>query len=289
MAYNFDLAISFAGEQRSVADEFARRLDASGYSIFYDEFQQAELWGRDLSIALGNVYSSEARYCLIILSHEYVNKPWTNLERQSAISQFVQRRGDYILCLKVDEDVTLPGYPSINAYLTLNHLGVDVVYKLLLQKLGRPEHANQISHLNANDSTIAQSVIEACFRRAIYTRMDSEIDMQSMYNSIGKALGTIQQLTPRIHDQALQFVCGEIINALDHIERVQTLSDAGVSNHLPNVLKKQIDENKQKIIRLLLEIRRAAKIAIQLPFVIKTDHFWGAEQANEPPKTGGEF
>ena len=92
MEYKYDLAISFAGEQRNLAEIFARRLDASGYSIFYDEFQQAELWGRDLSVALGNVYSREARYCLIILSTDYVAKPWTNHERQNAISEFLQRR-----------------------------------------------------------------------------------------------------------------------------------------------------------------------------------------------------
>ncbi len=38
----YDLAISFAGEQRQLAEFFARRLDASGYSIFYDEYTQAD-------------------------------------------------------------------------------------------------------------------------------------------------------------------------------------------------------------------------------------------------------
>ena len=64
MMHKYDLALSFAGEQRDLAEEFARRLDASGYAIFYDEFQQAELWGGDLSVALADVYSKEARYCL---------------------------------------------------------------------------------------------------------------------------------------------------------------------------------------------------------------------------------
>jgi hypothetical protein len=268
---------------RTLAETFARRLDASGYSIFYDEFQQAELWGRDLSIALGNVYSREARYCLIILSSDYVAKSWTNHERQSAISQFIQRRSDYILCLKVD-DIDLPGFPSIVGYVALDRFGVDGVYKMLLQKLGRPNHENQLSHLDASDTARAQEVIEACFRRAIYTRMDSEIDLHAMYDSVGKALGMLQRVTPRIHDQALQFACGEIIQALDDIDRVQTRSNAGVSNHLTPNLRERIDQSKQKVVRLLLEIRRAAKIPMQLPFALRTDHFWGNDQADEPPK-----
>ena len=39
------------------------RLDAVGYSIFFDEFFQAELWGRHLSIALADVYARDARFC----------------------------------------------------------------------------------------------------------------------------------------------------------------------------------------------------------------------------------
>lgn len=283
MSYKYDLAISFAGEQRGLADTFARRLDASGYSVFYDEFHQAELWGRDLSIALNNVYAHEARYCLILLSKDYVEKPWTNHERQSAISQFIERRRDYILCLKI-EDIALPGFPTVIGYISLDRYDVDAVYKLLLQKLGPRDHDNQVSHLDAHDRALARQVIEACFRRAIYTRMDSEINLSSMYGSIGKALGLVQQLTPQIHDQALQLACGEIISALDDIERAQTRSTVGVSNHLPQPIREQIDINKRKVVRILLEIRRASKIAMQLPFAIQTDHFWGADQADERPQ-----
>src|SRR5471030_1644181 len=107
MSYRYDLAISFAGEQRDLASHLARKLDASGYSIFYDEFRQAELWGRDLSLALSDVYGHQSRYCLVILSDEYIVKPWTNYERQTAISQFIFRRGDYVLCLKID-NIDLP-------------------------------------------------------------------------------------------------------------------------------------------------------------------------------------
>lgn len=39
----YDLAISFAGEDRALARGLAERLDAAGYSIFFDEFHHAEL------------------------------------------------------------------------------------------------------------------------------------------------------------------------------------------------------------------------------------------------------
>jgi hypothetical protein len=38
LKFEFDLAISFAGEQRQLAEVLASRLDAAGYSIFYDAY-----------------------------------------------------------------------------------------------------------------------------------------------------------------------------------------------------------------------------------------------------------
>lgn len=279
----YDLAISFAGEQRALAESLARRLDAAGYSIFYDQFEAAELWGRDLSLKLGDVYAKDARYCLVILSTEYVEKAWTNLERQNAISRFMQEKGNYILCLKVD-DVRLPGLPDVIGYLDFRNFDEDAVYKLLLQKLGKPDHDDHISHLSRKDQEIAAHIIKACYRRAIFTKMASEIDMDSMYKSIGKALGTVQSIIPEIQDQALQYVALEIVGALDAIERVRTLSDAGVSVHLSPDLASEIDRQKVKVVRLLLEIRRAAKIPIQLPFALRLDHFWGQDAADSPPR-----
>jgi hypothetical protein len=114
--------------------------------------------------------------------------------------------------------------------------------------------------------------------------MDSEIDLRAMYDSIGKTIGELQNLTPNIHDPTLQYSCLEIIRALDEIERVKRQSDAGVSNFLSPDLRTHIDQKKLVIVRLLLEIRRAADIPMQLPFALRTDHFYRFEQADEQPK-----
>ena len=117
----YDLAISFAGEQRDLATEFAERLDSSGYSIFYDAFEQAELWGCDLTPSFAEVYENEARFCLVIVSEEYVEKAWTNLERQHALTRLMKRGGDYILCLRTD-DTALPGLPGTVGYISLSDM-----------------------------------------------------------------------------------------------------------------------------------------------------------------------
>ena len=135
----YDLAVSFEGEQRELARSLSSRLDASGYSIFFDEFHRAALWGSDLTISLGSIYAEEARWCLVIVSKDYLRKPWTNLERQSALYRFMQDRAGYLLCLAVD-DSKMPGLPSVIAYIDYRGNDEDSIYGLILQKIGNPAH-----------------------------------------------------------------------------------------------------------------------------------------------------
>ena len=128
----------------------------------FDEFFQAELWGRHLSIALVDVYARDARFCLILLSDEYVQRAWTTHERRHAISHFISERSDYILCLKIDQ-IALPGFPSIIGYLSLLRHSEDEVYKLLLQRLGPPNHEGQnkrcaMTRVSRSEASILRSL-----------------------------------------------------------------------------------------------------------------------------------
>jgi hypothetical protein len=44
----FDVALSFAGEDREHASSLATFLRRARVSVFYDEFHKATLWGKDL-------------------------------------------------------------------------------------------------------------------------------------------------------------------------------------------------------------------------------------------------
>lgn len=41
----FDIALSFAGEDRNYVDQVAALLKQKGISLFYDLFEEANLWG----------------------------------------------------------------------------------------------------------------------------------------------------------------------------------------------------------------------------------------------------
>jgi hypothetical protein len=53
----FEVALSFAGEDRAYVEMVARFLKAHGLSLFYDEDLQTSLWGKDLYSHLSSVYS----------------------------------------------------------------------------------------------------------------------------------------------------------------------------------------------------------------------------------------
>ncbi len=84
--YEYDVALSFAGENRAVVERFATLLKAQGLKVFYDTWEQASLWGRNLYQHLDEVYSKKARFCVMFLSTQYAAKAWTNHGNFSKIS-----------------------------------------------------------------------------------------------------------------------------------------------------------------------------------------------------------
>jgi hypothetical protein len=134
MKYEFDVAISFAGEDRDIADEIATKLKASGVRVFYDKFEEVDLWGKDLYEHLDDIYSKKARFCVMLLSEYYAKKAWTNHERKSAQERAFKESEAYILPVKLD-DTSIPGIRDTVGYMSLRNKSVDDVVVALLQKL----------------------------------------------------------------------------------------------------------------------------------------------------------
>lgn len=135
----YDVAISFAGEDRMVAEEIATSLLAKRYRVFYDRFEQHTLLGEDLGGYLPDVYGEQSRYCVVVVSENYANKVWTRLEFKSAIAGaiFGESRDAFVLPLRLD-DTKLSGLQSTVGYLDLRELDIGEAVELLVQKIGPP-------------------------------------------------------------------------------------------------------------------------------------------------------
>ncbi len=134
--FEYDVAISFAGEQRPEAQAIAKELQKAGVKVFYDEYELATLWGKDLFEHLADVYQRKARYCLTLVSEAYAAKVWTTHERRNAQARALVQKTEYILPVRFD-DTDIPGLPATVGYLRFQDHGVNGICDLLLQKLGK--------------------------------------------------------------------------------------------------------------------------------------------------------
>jgi len=134
--YEFDIALSFAGEDRQIAQKIAQSLKKSKIRVFYDEFEKANLWGKDLYEHLADVYSNRARYCVVLISSNYAKKNWTTHERKNAQARAFRENQEYILPIRLD-DTEIPGIPETVGYIDLNKTSISEVVDLIKTKLGK--------------------------------------------------------------------------------------------------------------------------------------------------------
>lgn len=132
--FEFDIALSFAGENRAYVADVAERLRSQGIRVFYDQYEQATLWGKNLYDRLDYVYRRAARYCILFISEPYANKVWTNHERQSAQARALEENREYVLPVRFD-DTEIPGLRSTIGYIDARHTTPDHLVLLILQKL----------------------------------------------------------------------------------------------------------------------------------------------------------
>jgi hypothetical protein len=134
--HDYEVALSFAGQDRARVDRIAHILRNLGVSVFYDRFEQPQLWGKDLYQHLADIYQNKARYVMVFLSKSYVKKAWPRHELKNAQAGAFRADEEYILPIRLDK-TAVPGLPETVGYLEFNKLGVDGIVHNVLRKLGR--------------------------------------------------------------------------------------------------------------------------------------------------------
>lgn len=134
MNYEFDVALSFAGEEREYVEKVAEFLQSQGIRVFYDRFEDTTLWGKDLFVHLDEIYRKKARYCVMFLSKDYASKVWTKHERESAQARALDEKSEYILPARFD-DTEIPGIRPTIGYIDLRKKSPEEFASLILRKL----------------------------------------------------------------------------------------------------------------------------------------------------------
>ena len=131
----YHIALSFAGEDREYVEEVANYLRASGVDVFYDLFEEEDLWGKNLYEHLTSIYRDQALFTVMFVSEFYVKKLWGNLERKSAQARAFRESSEYILPAMFDTSVEVPGMLETTGYVDLNKKNPEKLADLIVRKL----------------------------------------------------------------------------------------------------------------------------------------------------------
>ena len=130
----YEIALSFAGENRAYVERVADALTRLGITVFYDRYEQAVLWGKDLYQHLNEVYKSKCKYCIIFISKAYSEKLWTRHELKSAQTRAFKENEEYILPVRFD-DTDIPGMNSTVGYIDGTVISPEDLAELAAKKI----------------------------------------------------------------------------------------------------------------------------------------------------------
>lgn len=139
--FEYDVALSFAKEDRAIAEELANILSSRSMSILRDEYTPAEVWGKDLVNHLVNLYSRKAIYCLLLISQHYPLKRWTEEDRMAAQERALRDANEYILLLQLDH-TEAAGISEAAGYIDLHQQSLQDIADRLEEKLANTSRSS---------------------------------------------------------------------------------------------------------------------------------------------------
>jgi hypothetical protein len=130
----FDVALSFAGEEREYVEKVAASLFRTGINVFYDQYEEVDMWGKNLTTHLESIFSTDTACVVIFASNNYSKKAFPCLEKDAALATAINSRKEYILMGKFDDTQIYGILPTIK-YIDLRKVSADEFASLIIQKL----------------------------------------------------------------------------------------------------------------------------------------------------------
>lgn len=134
-AYDFDVVVSFAGADRTIAAEICERLKRAGYVAFYDWDHRHALLGEDLAQYLQDAYFSRSRYAVVLISEHFLSSRWAgNWEWRAVLARMQQQQDTYLLPYTLD-DTRVPGLNPTIGYVSAKEFSPTQFADLVVRKL----------------------------------------------------------------------------------------------------------------------------------------------------------
>jgi len=130
----FDVAVSFVGEDRELAEDVVNQFRAAGLTVFCDTDCMPAMWGEDLLEDLDQVYCSKARSVIIFVSYPYSKKMWAQHQRRSALACALEQARSQVILVRLDS-TRLKGLRPTTGYLDARRIGLGGVAQGAIAKL----------------------------------------------------------------------------------------------------------------------------------------------------------
>lgn len=108
VSYEWDVALSFAGENRALAKHIANQLEALDVPVFFDEMFEANLLGHAWTKAFKEIFADKSRLVLCLLDRFHAEKIWPTFERE----HFAPRVAEQSVIPVYLDDTKFVGIPS---------------------------------------------------------------------------------------------------------------------------------------------------------------------------------
>lgn len=204
-AFQFDVAVSFAEEDRKFVDKVVRLLKRRKIKVFYDKDAMVDTWGRNMYVHLDDIYRTKARYCVMFISRHYKKKRWTQHERDSAQARAsLLANRQYILPFRFD-DTEIEGLWDTISYLPINDYDEKKLADAIVAKLKASQDQQAPPALYASGN-IGLSPIK---RTGRFLRQRMKVIMATSLSGIALValsftdmLTPVDTLTKRLHEQS---------------------------------------------------------------------------------------
>lgn len=133
----YDVALSFADEDRPYVEKVALFLRENSISVFYDNFEEEKLWGQNLIKYLQDIYAHKCIFCVIFISKYYIQKPWTNYESAVAMERMLEcdaKNMEYVLPVHFD-DSKIPGILNTRGVINALEKSPEQLGELIIKKI----------------------------------------------------------------------------------------------------------------------------------------------------------
>jgi len=130
----YQVALSYASEDRTYVRAVAESLQCNHVKFFYDEFEEATLWGKDLYEYFDAIFRKASRYCVMFISESYARKVWPTHERRRAFARALEEKEEYLLPARFD-DTEIPGLLPTIGYVDLREKTPEELGELIFKKL----------------------------------------------------------------------------------------------------------------------------------------------------------